>query len=267
MYGNKTDAEQECRMQGRILSDAFLFGICTAGNGKFRIDYKEYTIRPFEMIIVFPKHLMTLMEASADFNIETLSIPVGFIRSQHIVPDFDALKKIIENPRIKADRQKVDELLKLIEIMKDYSRSDPHDKRITDSLTTSFLMIAHTLARPEASTGDRALRHSSQERLTRKFFRLMLSNFEKKHTVSFYADKLCVTPKYMSMAVKAVTGHSAQQWINETIIMSAKQYLQTTDLTVQQISEKLHFQTSSSFVRFFRQHTGETPLVYRKTLH
>lgn len=66
------------------------------------------------------------------------------------------------------------------------------------------------------------------------------------------------------MTIKSVTGYSIQKWINEVIIIEAKRYIKTTTYTIQQISEELNFHTSSLFVRFFKQHTGYTPLEYRK---
>lgn len=66
------------------------------------------------------------------------------------------------------------------------------------------------------------------------------------------------------MTIKSVTGYSIQKWINEVIIIEAKRYIKTTTYTIQQISEELNFHTSSSFVRLFKQHTGYTPLEYRK---
>lgn len=52
-------------------------------------------------------------------------------------------------------------------------------------------------------------------------------------------------------------------WVYDVVVLAAKRYLKTTSLTIQQVSEALNFSTPSSFVRFFRQHTGYTPLEYR----
>lgn len=73
-----------------------------------------------------------------------------------------------------------------------------------------------------------------------------------------------MTPKYLSVAVKSITHYSVQMWINEVVLFESKRALRATDLTVQQISEKLHFPNSSSFVRFFRTHIGVSPLRYRR---
>jgi AraC-like DNA-binding protein len=63
--------------------------------------------------------------------------------------------------------------------------------------------------------------------------------------------------------VKEVTHLSIQEWINNVTVLNIKRRLLTTTDTIQQISEDLNFQTPSTFIRYFRQHTGTTPSRYR----
>lgn len=95
------------------------------------------------------------------------------------------------------------------------------------------------------------------------FFRLLVNNFKKHRAVSFYADKLCFTPKYLSSVVKKVTGYTIQEWINELVINHTKNLLKMTDKTVLEISEEMNFSNPSFFGRFFKQYTGLTPLQFR----
>lgn len=104
---------------------------------------------------------------------------------------------------------------------------------------------------------------SRQELLTAEFFKLMLADYKKERSVAYYADKLCLTPKYLSMTVKKVTGHPISEWINEVVVIEAKRMLKTTDLTALQISEELNFPNPSFFVRFFKQYIGMTPMEYK----
>ena len=108
---------------------------------------------------------------------------------------------------------------------------------------------------------------SRQETLVRKFFDLLIDSYETKRNVSYYADKLCISPKYLTTVVKSVSNRPVQSWINEVILVSAKRYIMTTELTINQIADRLHFHTTSSFVRFFRVHTGLSPLEYRKRMN
>ena len=106
---------------------------------------------------------------------------------------------------------------------------------------------------------------SRQEVLTEKFFEVLSKYYIKERSVAFYAEKLCLTPKYLSMTVKKVTGFPITSWMNEVVIIEAKRLLKMTDSTVLQISEELNFPNPSFFGRFFKQYAGMTPLAYRNS--
>jgi AraC-like DNA-binding protein len=67
------------------------------------------------------------------------------------------------------------------------------------------------------------------------------------------------------MCVKDITKLSILDWINNVVILHIKRRLRTTNDTILQISEDLNFQTASTFIRYFRQHTGTTPLKFRNS--
>jgi AraC-like DNA-binding protein len=106
---------------------------------------------------------------------------------------------------------------------------------------------------------------SRKEELTRDFFQLLSEYFETERQASFYASKLYVTPKHLSTCVSEVTKLSILEWINTVTVLNIKRRLRTTNDTIQQISEDFNFQTASTFIRYFRQHTGTTPLKFRNS--
>ena len=77
--------------------------------------------------------------------------------------------------------------------------------------------------------------------------------------MAYYAEALNLTPKYLAAAIKRITGRPILDWIHEAVLIDAKMLLRTTDLTVQEISERLNFSSPSAFVQFFRRKTGTTP--------
>lgn len=82
-------------------------------------------------------------------------------------------------------------------------------------------------------------------------------------TVSYFAEKLHLSSKYLSDMLKQLTGLTAQQHIQEKIIEIAKQQLSTTNLTVSEIAYRLGFNYSQSFNKFFKDKTAQTPLAFR----
>ena len=98
-----------------------------------------------------------------------------------------------------------------------------------------------------------------------KFMKLVESHLKEQHSVQYYADKLCITPNYLNEIVTSTKGISAKQYIRNKVMDEAKRLLTYTDFPISDIAFELHFSTVSYFIRSFRQHTGETPLLYRKT--
>lgn len=96
------------------------------------------------------------------------------------------------------------------------------------------------------------------------FIKLVQKYYKQERSISFYADRMCYTPKYLSEVVKNGSGKSAGRWINDYVILEAKLLLKSTDLTVQQISDELNFPSQSFFGKYFKREVGMSPNLYRK---
>ena len=84
--------------------------------------------------------------------------------------------------------------------------------------------------------------------------------------MAFYADKLHVTPNYLNIIVRRMNAISAKEQINKQIELVIRTLLDTTDLSVKQIAERLHYEDPSYLCRIFRKQTGMTPMQYRNKL-
>ena len=102
-----------------------------------------------------------------------------------------------------------------------------------------------------------------KEELANKFFSLIMKHFKENKDVAFYADKLCITSKYLTMVIKETSGKSAKDWIVEYIILEIKALLKNTSLNIQEIAIRTNFANQSSLGRFFRKHTGMSLSQYR----
>lgn len=241
--------------------NGFMFNICTRGYIKIRINYKEYRVESKWFFVIPPKHIFSVMEYSLDFEAKVLFVSMDVVRDIPITPNFNLLRSISDNPCVKLNSEKEDDMVKLYSVIERYDGDDNNTLLIRNTLILSLILISVSMyGKPLVHE----ITYSRKEEITKKFFELLFENYMQERAVSFYADKLCVTPKYFSMSVKSVTGFPVQDWINEVVLFEAKRLLRTTELCVRQISDKLSFPDSSSFVRFFKTHIGVTPLEYRK---
>ena len=87
----------------------------------------------------------------------------------------------------------------------------------------------------------------------------------KERSIAFYADKMFITPKYLSRVVKETSGVDIQQWIDDMVIMAAKALLKSSNMTILQISEDMSFANPSFFGTYFKKRTGMTPVQYRES--
>ena len=105
---------------------------------------------------------------------------------------------------------------------------------------------------------------SRAEQLTSAFFGLVEQHSVQHKNIIWYAEQLCVTPKYLANVVRKTTGKSAGVWVDEYVILQAKTLLTTSHLNIQQISDRLGFKNQSHFGTFFRRHEGVGPALFRK---
>lgn len=105
-----------------------------------------------------------------------------------------------------------------------------------------------------------------QQEKCEKFMSLVAYNFKTQRDIGFYADKLCMTGKYLSTLLKQETGMTALDWIERYVVLYAKSCLSSTSMTIQEISDELNFPSQSVFGKYFKRVEGVSPKAYRHSL-
>ena len=97
-----------------------------------------------------------------------------------------------------------------------------------------------------------------------RFISLVAEHYRTAHDVAFYADRLCITTRYLSQVTDNVVGKSPKQIIADYLLSEAKTYLGTTRLTIQEIADRLGFSSQVLFCKFFKAQEKTSPSDYRK---
>lgn len=140
------------------------------------------------------------------------------------------------------------------------SRSEAFDMRSIDYLLQS--LHCHIVAYHQHTCCGASQTKGRKEELFRKFIEL-LNIYIGKHKLPFYAEKMNISPQYLSRLVEESSGTAARDWINRAVVLQAKLLLRSSRYTIEQIAEELNFSTVPYFCRLFKREVGTTPTEYR----
>ncbi len=239
--------------------------ICIHGTIKGTIDLKPFTAKAPCLFIALSGQIIQYEYISKDFSGSHIMMSDRFLNNLAIdikesVPLFISVH---DNPWIPLNDEELESIVEFYTMMQKTVRAseNPHRMEIVKHLTQAFFYSSGYNYYKLPAIEER----SKKDILAENFLALVKSNFKERRGMEFYADKLCLTPKYLSKVIKENTGKSANEWIDNYVILEARALFRSTNMTVQQVSDELNFPNQSFFGKYFKRHTGESPKAYRKS--
>ena len=267
---NKVDWEL-LKFPSRI--EGFVAAYCRKGHFKCTINLTEYDIHDGMLVVNIPNNIIQLEPVDRDGELVELTIVA--VSPQYMTTLTSDLGKIfvdainmLKSPIMKMGPEEVElatQYFKLIDNVI-YTNSEYRNTSISYLLTSVFYLIGGMLKQrlDAEAANDEKVPSTRHKRVFENFVELVEKHHNKERSVSFYADKLCITPKYLSQIVKTVSGFSAPELISKYVILEAQHLLRHTDLSVKEIADQLNFPNQSFFYKYFKTHTGYTPNSYRQ---
>jgi AraC-like DNA-binding protein len=237
--------------------------ICLKGTIEGSINLVNYTFEANRLGIVFFDQIVQYHHISDDFSglFIVLSKRFGDNLELNIKDSTSMFFYIQNNPVIPVNESEMALLLDYYSMLqKTVKMENNHRREIVKHLLHALLYSTDFVFQQHQR------RATKMEELFTSFYNLVLLHHRASREVGFYADKLCLTPKYLSTVIKASTGKTAYQWINDYVILEAKALLKSGNMTVQQISDALSFPNQSFFGQYFKRHTGMSPSEYRNSI-
>ncbi len=231
-----------------------------AGKASVEIDGQNHVLSRGSLLCIGPGHLLSMLSADNDFRFNWLSYEIDFL------VDFPLLLKAgmgsitAKGTLLQLDERQGGMAEAYFSFINYRYKENPFHTEVLKGLLFSFLQETVLLqdSKPAPIEASRA------KELTGEFFKLLHEHFKSERNVAFYAGKLYVSEKHLMRIVKDCTGQTIHRWCCDFVLREAKLLLKSTDMSVSAIAESLNFPSSSFFARFFRQHTGMSPLKYRK---
>lgn len=243
------------------LIDDYRFGIVIDGTIHGRVNLIEYNVQAGSLVYITPGSFLEPLDVSDNFQVVGMGISQEMFHlanRSNIPPVF--------NGRLKHGIYKLDEsLINTLRSLYDtfwYLLQTGKTGQKTKYCMTATIMnhindICISRENPVSVT------KTSAHAIFDRFIRLVNMHAGEERRLSFYADKLCITERYLGTVVRSASGITAKEWIDRAVITAAKVMLRHDNLQINRIADELKFPNPSFFCKYFRRLVGCTPQEFR----
>jgi AraC family transcriptional activator of pobA len=246
-----------------------LFILVLNGNAHIEINFKKYTISEEKIILLSFGHFFKIQQISGDFHCLVLYVSKEYIEemfsTEMIYKRVKYGVKMHKKPLLQLQLEESILLHKRLDFIQENILNDQHGYYkdiILSSLRIFMLDLSHII---EKETNDEgANKQSLDEIYFQQFLEQLVVHYKTEHQVDFYANGLHITPHYLTLIVKRLSGQTVVDLIFQLLYSEAKLVLQQPNLSIQQIATELHFSDQSAFGKFFKRKSGLSPKEFRK---
>ncbi len=259
-----------------IRFDGLIFVLVLKGRLDVEINLETVVIESNSMLCMGPDRIISSKQTDfSDFEAYFLFMSPQFLREINI--DMNIVNSVGQYAAIKEDRNPVLSLTveeskllqKYLELLHDNTTQNVDElyiKSISRNIIASILyQIMQFVSTRTPLPKEEERPRTRRTNYVHEFMHLVHTHYRKERSIGFYADKLFISPKYLSLIIKEMTGRSAAEWIDECVILEAKNLLRYSGKNIQQVAYELNFTNQSSFGKYFKHLTGMSPSQYQKT--
>ena len=252
--------------------DCYLAAYCVEGSVDCSVNLTDYHLTTGTLLLITPGNIIRITqpdELDQNLRVTLICVSASYISNIGINPSKVLVEavEVLRDPCIHLSDDEAEMLHKYVNLALDITKTNSQfvKESIGGLVSSVFYQFAGFLANSKRREDmEKPVRTTRQRQMLEQFMKLAINDHAREHLVGYYADKMCVTPKYLSKIVKETSGRSVPDWLSELLILDAKNMLRHTDMTIKEISSRLNFPSQSFFFRFFKNHTGKTPTQYRE---
>ncbi|MCR4856728.1 MAG: helix-turn-helix domain-containing protein [Bacteroidales bacterium] len=250
------------------LSHTCMHLLCTEGKGSFVFNAKCYQIEKNDLVVMPNPTRAKNLAAAPGMQVEWFAADNKFLGG--LLPSnnysIGGSISLNQNPVINLDDRQAEILLEDFHRLRD--RLDDRYllfyREMMGSLCLTMMYDIFELHARREATDTHSDRTAYIVRQLADLLATGISRTERE--VSYYAERLNVSPKYLSATVKRVTGHSVSSYINRATVPIMKGLLDDERLSLTQIADRMNFTSLSYFSRYCTKHLGQSPSEYRRSL-
>ena len=241
------------------------------GEVNVELNMEHFTVPSNSLVIIPPNTVFRLGEArGGNGDAYLLFIQPSFLPELNINYAALTLPLGLEKPSPVSvfTRGQIEHLRRFFDLLLHctlYKATPRLDRNIASSVISALIyQVAQFYIMALEKRSQTTDEHSRPSSYVQEFLHLLQIHYMKERSVSFYASKLFISSKYLSLLVKKATGRSASRWIDDRVILEARNLLRYSGKNIQQVAYMLNFSNQSSFGKYFKHLTGMSPTEYQK---
>ena len=243
-------------------------GVTVSGTAKIKINGKFHELRPNTLFIFNENTVIEQVKASIRSSGYMITYSRQYLNSIHV--DTQDLISIyhgfLDDPCVQVAPEEaayIHDISKLMRsVLCDYAPTPNREKIISSLFAAMFHYVMGILQKHSLPAGNDTVSNRTDE-LFNKFLDLLREYCSTERSVEFYASKMGITPKYLSLILKKKSGRNASKLIDEAVVYEAKRLLKYSGLSINEIAQKLNFASQSFFGKYFKQRVGVSPSRYK----
>ena len=248
--------------------DGITIGIICNGKARITINGCNHELRTNSLVLLREDSVVGAFKCSKACRgymrtysrnfLDTIDIPAADFLSVYMI--FSTSPAIMLTDAEAANLHRVGALL--ADTMRT-SDNSAYDNRIVTSLFSAFFYSLVALLNRKMPSEPETESRSRTDALMVEFIRILSTDCERERSVEYYASKLGISPKYLSLICKKKTGKNASKIIDDVVIHRAKDLLRQSGLSIQEVADRLNFVSQSFFGKYFKQRVGISPSRYK----
>lgn len=243
-----------------------ILALCTEGEATYTLDTQEMKIQKNDVLLILDRHVVSNFTASKDLKALCIIISVKFFfESIRNVGDVSSLLLLSRNfPVIKLAQEETETFQSYFYLLKTKA-ADKQNKFRRKLVSTLILAMFYDLSNVvQRMLNTDSMRQTRAEIIFTKFIKLLEGNFKQERRVGWYAEQLCITPKYLSETIKNVSRRTPNEWIDNYVTIEMRIQLRNSTKSIKEIAEEMNFANQSFLGKYFKEHVGISPSEYRK---
>ena len=246
-------------------SEMLVLALCTKGSVQFEIDKYRYQADRGVMVLIRPGEEVRFKEIKPQSDGIGIAFRQKFIQGALIAYSdlWPLLLELEQMPCLRLNAGETQALVRIHRHLFDSSRLPEHPFKTEMLRSLMHAMFYQVAMMTSARIEEKAVPDSGHFELYYRFTQLVAHYYRTSRTVAFYADKLYVSPKYLGLVVKSVSGRTANRWIDEYVTKEAGKMLRISSKSIRELADYLNFADASFFTKYFKKNAGITPKAYR----